>query len=244
MIGLLRSLRRRNKSAGDCSREICSWGRMLDEYVGMFGLSEPDLKSRILDCGGGPASFNAELTAHGGQIVSCDPVYELSLPDMEKRINDSRANVTDYVAKNPGEYVWKTFRSVDELIEKRMNAARLFFEDYERGSREKRYVPASLPSLPFPDHSFDLAGLPIEEIVRAARRTKAEFIVLSSTIEPASAELRNWIGALAHANLEDKTVLVGSGFQRSRIYSESKVRAAAGNYADVVRSLRQIISAK
>jgi hypothetical protein len=35
------------------------WGRSLDEYKLMFRLSETDMKSKILGCGVGPASFNA-----------------------------------------------------------------------------------------------------------------------------------------------------------------------------------------
>ncbi|MAD80187.1 MAG: SAM-dependent methyltransferase, partial [Planctomycetaceae bacterium] len=30
----------------------------------------------------GPASFNAELTARGGSIVSCDPIYEFTADEI------------------------------------------------------------------------------------------------------------------------------------------------------------------
>jgi hypothetical protein len=39
--------------------QVVPWGRSLSEYVRMFDLSPADLQSRILDCAGGPASFNA-----------------------------------------------------------------------------------------------------------------------------------------------------------------------------------------
>jgi hypothetical protein len=42
--------------------EIIPWGRTLAEYKLMFTLSDADLNSRILGCGDGPASFNAEMT--------------------------------------------------------------------------------------------------------------------------------------------------------------------------------------
>src|SRR5260370_30292561 len=45
--------------------EVVPWGRSLDEYRAMFALSEGDLQGRLLGCGDGPASFNAELTALG-----------------------------------------------------------------------------------------------------------------------------------------------------------------------------------
>ncbi|HKH12276.1 MAG TPA: hypothetical protein VKA73_14135 [Rubrobacter sp.] len=50
------------------------WGRSLDEYARMFALTPEDLRGRILDCAAGPASFNAEATAAGHRISSCDPL--------------------------------------------------------------------------------------------------------------------------------------------------------------------------
>jgi hypothetical protein len=38
-----------------------------------------------------------------------------------------------------------------------MKAMQTFLEDYERGRRDGRYVDAELPTLNFPDRSFDLA---------------------------------------------------------------------------------------
>jgi len=40
--------------------DIKPWGRSFEEYVRMFSLTPPDLKRKILGCGDGPASFNAE----------------------------------------------------------------------------------------------------------------------------------------------------------------------------------------
>ena len=52
----------------DCSEmftldSVVPWGRSFDEYCAMFDLSDRDLDLKILDCGGGPASFNAEGNA-------------------------------------------------------------------------------------------------------------------------------------------------------------------------------------
>ena len=38
-----------------------------------------------------------------------------------------------------------------------MESGRVFLADYEDGLREKRYINASLPMIPLPDSSFDLA---------------------------------------------------------------------------------------
>lgn len=58
--------------------EVNPWGRSFEEYCAIFALSESELARRILDCGAGPAAFNAELTERGGSVVSCDPIYEYS----------------------------------------------------------------------------------------------------------------------------------------------------------------------
>ena len=56
--------------------QVVPWGRSLAEYRAMFTLSEEDLQKRILGCGDGPASFNAEMTASGKPTVtSVDPLY-------------------------------------------------------------------------------------------------------------------------------------------------------------------------
>ena len=55
-------------------QEVVPWGRSFEEYRNMFDLSDQDLKGRILGCGDGPASFNAELTKKGGKVVSVDPL--------------------------------------------------------------------------------------------------------------------------------------------------------------------------
>ncbi|ENO8571916.1 SAM-dependent methyltransferase, partial [Vibrio parahaemolyticus] len=42
--------------------DVVPWGRTLKEYELMFNILEEDKEKRILGCGDGPASFNAELT--------------------------------------------------------------------------------------------------------------------------------------------------------------------------------------
>jgi hypothetical protein len=55
--------------------DIEPWGRSFDEYVRMFSLNPADFERKIMGCGDGSASFNAELTERGGNITSVDPVY-------------------------------------------------------------------------------------------------------------------------------------------------------------------------
>jgi hypothetical protein len=138
-------------------REIVPWGRSFDEYRRMFGLTGADLSGRILGCGDGPASFNAEATARGGAVVSCDPLYAFTAEDIRRRVEETYETVIAQVKRHPERFVWEIFRDPDELGRCRLDAMRRFLEDFERGRREGRYLVASLPDLPFGDGEFRLA---------------------------------------------------------------------------------------
>ena len=136
---------------------VVPWGRTAAEYQAMFGLDEPDLGGRLLGCGDGPASFNAEMSAQGRAVVSIDPLYAVSASGIERRIGETFDEVMDQVRRHPEEFVWTDMRSVAELGRRRMAAMRRFLVDYPKGKAEGRYLEASLPDLPFDDGAFDLA---------------------------------------------------------------------------------------
>src|SRR5215475_8321715 len=73
--------------------EVIPWGRSFEEYRRMFALGGADLGGGILGCGDGPASFNAEATALGHAVVSCDPIYALSPAEIEQRVEDCHADM-------------------------------------------------------------------------------------------------------------------------------------------------------
>lgn len=123
----------------------------------MFALSEDDLGKRILGCGDGPASFNAELTKQGGAVVSVDPLYPCSADAIMRRIDQTFDEVMREVEKNKDEFVWEQIRSVDKLGKLRMKAMRDFLADYPQGKVQGRYLAESAPILDFPDNSFGLA---------------------------------------------------------------------------------------
>jgi hypothetical protein len=137
--------------------DVVPWGRSFDEYVAMFALTDEDLGKRILGCGDGPASFNARATKRGWRVTSVDPIYSFSAEQIRSRIEATAPAVTEQTRRNAGEFVWTRFRSVDELVEGRMRAMDEFLADYPVGRAEGRYVPASLPHLPFPDGRFGIA---------------------------------------------------------------------------------------
>jgi SAM-dependent methyltransferase len=136
---------------------IVPWGRSFDEYARFFDLSEDDLARRFIGCGDGPAGFNRELTARGGSIVSCDPLYQYSRDEIQARIEISFPQILEQVEHNRDLFIWDTVSSPQELGERRLSAMQSFLADYERGRREGRYCAAALPYLPFLNDSFDLA---------------------------------------------------------------------------------------
>ena len=137
-------------------KDIVPWGRSFDEYLDMFNLSEDDLARDIVGVGDGPASFNTRMHQRGTPIVSVDPVYRYSEKELRQRIQDTYEDVIAQARQNEDKFVWTKFSSVDELAEIRMKAMDEFCRDFESGKQHGRYIDASLPNLPFPDHHFDL----------------------------------------------------------------------------------------
>ena len=136
---------------------IVPWGRSLDEYRRMFALSPADLQRTMLDCGGGPASFNAEGTAIGARIVSVDPLYAHAAKDIEQRIRETFDTVMSQARAQADRFVWTYFSDPDALGRARLQAMRRFLADYESGRQAGRYIEGGLPKLPFADRSFELA---------------------------------------------------------------------------------------
>ena len=115
---------------------IVPWGRSFDEYQHMFVLTETDLRSRILGCADGPASFNAEATARGCRVISFDPLYRFDADAIRTRIDATYDVVMEQTRRNIDEFVWTAIPDVEELGRLRMQAMRTFLDDYEAGRRE------------------------------------------------------------------------------------------------------------
>lgn len=137
--------------------DIKPWGRSFNEYVRMFNLTPCDLERNIMGCGDGPASFNAELTERGGNIISVDPIYFFSADQIRQRIYETYNDIIDQTRKNKEKFIWQEIGSVEELVRIRMSAMEKFLEDFSGGVMQKRYIPGELPLLPFSDKEFDLA---------------------------------------------------------------------------------------
>ena len=136
--------------------EKIPWGRCLKEYIGMFSLEESDPGLKILDCAGGTANFNAEMTRQGKNVISCDRVYQFTEEQIRAHLLDSDTFIEGFEASRFN-YRWNIFESPSELAEVRWNATQEFLEDFPSGLEQDRYVTAELPVLPFGNGRFDLA---------------------------------------------------------------------------------------
>ena len=136
---------------------IVPWGRSFAEYTDIFSLNDEDLGKRILGCGDGPASFNAEFSAMGGNVVSIDPVYQFTAEEIRSRISEVYPQVIAEVTQNKDDFVWHNIPDIETLGTNRMDAMNKFLTDYETAKGSGRYVHASLPTLPFEDAEFELA---------------------------------------------------------------------------------------
>lgn len=136
---------------------VIPWGRSLSEYKVMFSLSNEDLSKKILGCGDGPASFNAELTEQNGHVISVDPIYQFNAEQIQSIIDEVYPQVIEQVSKHKEDYVWKHIPNVDTLGKVRMQAMRLFLADYGVAKDSGRYLNTSLTALPFEDGEFEIA---------------------------------------------------------------------------------------
>jgi hypothetical protein len=133
-------------------------GHCLDEYIRMFSLEQSDRELAILDCAGGAASFNAEMTRQGKKVISCDPHYQLTPVEIGDLIQEPDHNFIGRFQTNIGSYRWNNYlKSPEHLAKVRRKARQEFLEDFPSGLQQGRYVNASLPHLHFENGKFDLA---------------------------------------------------------------------------------------
>jgi hypothetical protein len=137
--------------------QIVPWGRCQKEYELMFALSSADMAKGVLDCGGGPASFTAELSRRGYRAVSVDPVYAHGGAAIQARFDATAGPMLAQVRATPDDWTWSYHRNPDDLLATRRSVLETFLGDYGQGMREGRYVAGALPTLPFRSSAFGLA---------------------------------------------------------------------------------------
>lgn len=136
---------------------VVPWGRNLNEYLKMFSLTSDELQLSILDCAGGPASFNVEMRQQGYQVISADPIYQFSAAEIEQRIQETAKKIVEGVTLIHEYFVWQDIQSPEHLGQVRMAAMQQFLPDLPLGISQGRYITCELPNLPFQNNQFDLA---------------------------------------------------------------------------------------
>jgi len=136
---------------------VVPWGRSMQEYIKMFDLKPDELRLKILDCGGGPASFNAEMAQQGFSVVSCDPIYQFTAEEIARRVQDTYQTIIYGTKINYDRFIWRDIPSPEELGKVRIAAMHKFVEDFPLGLQQGRYITDELPNLSFNSNQFDLA---------------------------------------------------------------------------------------
>lgn len=132
---------------------VVFFGRDISEYVTMFNLDLAAMKGkRVLDCCAGPASFAVQAAEQGIESTACDPLYSEDTETLRKHVDVDSQTVEDKQAATR-----ELFHPELTPVSERRKAMELFLADFDNEANKARYVSASLPSLPFPDKSFDMA---------------------------------------------------------------------------------------
>lgn len=121
----------------------------------MFSFSEEELQGKkILDCPAGACSFTAVGNKSGLDVTACDIAYFHSGEDLKNKGLQDIEHAMDHMEKAKSNYKWDYFNDLEGLRRHRLYALNDCSNDMEQ-SRE-RYIPVTLPSLPFKNDEFDI----------------------------------------------------------------------------------------
>ncbi|MES1991105.1 MAG: SAM-dependent methyltransferase [Pseudomonadota bacterium] len=135
---------------------IVPWGRRFDEYEAFFALKDVAQGARIVDVGGGPASFASEAAMRGLNVTAVDPLYQTAPQAIRDQFDLTARAMRSGMAAASYRFNWKFYGSEQRVHQRRQAALDLFLEDFHREG-SSRYVTGALPHLPCADGAFDLA---------------------------------------------------------------------------------------
>ncbi len=131
---------------------VVFFGRTGADALAFFNLDLAEWRGqRVLDCPGGPGSFTALARAAGVESVAADPLYDLSLPELEQRCRDDVAFTMERLARS---HSLRPEFDLSQFEQGKLEALEAFLAD--RRDHPEAYRAAALPSLPFEAASFDL----------------------------------------------------------------------------------------
>lgn len=130
-------------------------GRTYEEYLDMFSLSKEELQGKkILDCPAGACSFTAVGNKLGLDVTACDIAYYHSGEDLKNKGLQDIEHAMEHMEKAKSNYKWDYFDDIEGLRRHRLSALQDCTNDMKKSS--ERYIPVTLPSLPFKNAEFDI----------------------------------------------------------------------------------------
>jgi len=143
-----------NKVGVDLER-IVFIGRTFEEYMAMFSLSTEEMDGKkILDCPAGACSFTAISQQKGLDVTACDIAYYHPREALANKGEKDLIHAMESVEKAKVQYVFDYFKDVTDLAQYRTRALNDCAADMKQNP--ERYIPVTLPSLPFESEQFDL----------------------------------------------------------------------------------------
>ncbi|WAH36311.1 class I SAM-dependent methyltransferase [Alicyclobacillus dauci] len=144
------------KSTGlDLSR-IVFIGRTWEEYLLMFNLTKEELVGHeVLDCPSGACSFTANANQYNISTTATDIAYYHQVDDLEQKGFQDIEHTMQSMEHVVNNYNWDFFQSIDGLKRVRTRALTECVSDMKKFGAS-RYVPTTLPQLPFKDKQFDV----------------------------------------------------------------------------------------
>ncbi|MEO7310721.1 MAG: hypothetical protein ABIX01_09995 [Chitinophagaceae bacterium] len=136
------------------NNHVSVWGRTLEEYQKMFGLGDIPTSTQILSIADGPSTFNKQLRDKEINIVSVDPIYELSIDNLKEVFKQSYQFNKGLFYNNRENFLFKDDTEIEALLQKRQSTFNAFITDY--GLNKQYYKFGQLPTLDFATNSFDL----------------------------------------------------------------------------------------
>jgi hypothetical protein len=133
---------------------VSVFGRDLDEYEKMFNLKNIAPSTKIISIADGPSSFNVQLREQGINITSVDPIYNLSVNEIEEIFQKSYLFTKDLFVKNKENYNFKNEHEMELALARRKNTFNAFIIDYEK--HRDKYEYGKLPFLKYEANAYDL----------------------------------------------------------------------------------------
>lgn len=131
-------------------------GRSYYEYMKMFSLNIEKLEGlRILDCAAGASSFTPYLLKKGFDITAVDLLYGQTVEEIRERCVNDFHTLLEMHSGLDHRVDWDFFSDPEDMVQQRITVYEEFIDSYA-SEKDRRYLEAVLPKLPFDDDHFDL----------------------------------------------------------------------------------------